>query len=38
MKEYVKPEIEVVDFATENITVMGNGTSGGPEILPNSLD
>ena len=28
MKEYIKPEIEIVDFATEVVAVMeGEGTS-----------
>lgn len=33
MKNYLKPEVEYIDFATEEITTTGV-TSGGDEDLP----
>ena len=38
MKEYMKPEIEVVDFATEEITDQGNTVSGPGGASGLSLD
>ena len=29
MKEYVKPEVEIVDFTTESIADQGNVSGGG---------
>ena len=29
MKEYMKPEVEVVEFATENVTDVSQGVTGG---------
>lgn len=36
MKDYMKPEVVVVDFASEAIAEQGNVTSGGATII--SLD
>ena len=33
MKEYMKPEIEVIDFATEEIAVTGDVSGGGANPL-----
>ena len=36
MKEYIKPEVELINFATESIADQGNEPSGGP--IPLGLD
>ena len=33
MKEYLRPEIEIVDFATETVTDMGNVSGPPPGVL-----
>lgn len=33
MKEYIKPEVEVVDFAAEAIADLGNESGGGSTPL-----
>lgn len=38
MKEYLKPEIIIVDFSTEEIADQDVVSGGGAGMLPNSLD
>jgi len=33
MKEYIRPEVEIISFASEEVTVPGDVSGSGPESL-----